>query len=102
MRRDIHTQGIIEPCASPWASQVVLLKRKDGSTRFCIDYKKLNELTKKNRYRLSRTAMMLDALSGSSWSSTLDLKSGYWQVEVEEQDCEKNAFTAGNGFGSSI
>ena len=73
-------------------------KKKDGGTRFCVDYRKLNELTKKNWYPLPEVDTTLDALSGPSWFSSLDLKSGYWQVEVEEHDREKTAFTAGNGL----
>ena len=73
---------------------MVLVKKKDGSTILCLDYRKLNELIKKDSHPLPQ----VDALSGSSWCSTLDLKSGYWQVEVEEQDREKTAFTAGNGL----
>ena len=99
---EMHAQGIIEPSASPWASPDVLVKKKDGGTRFCVDYWKLNELTKKDSYPLPRQGTTLDALSGSSWFSTVDLKSGYWQVEVQEQDCEKTAFTAGNGLCSSM
>lgn len=72
-------------------------KKKDGGTIFIVDCRKLNELTKKDSYPLPRVDTTLDALSGLSWFSTLDLKSGYWQVEVEEQDREKTAFTAGNG-----
>ena len=71
-----------------------MVKKKDGGTRLCLDYRKLNELIKKDSHPLPR----VDVLSGSSWFSTLDLKSGYWQVEVEEQDREKTAFTAGNGL----
>ena len=72
------------------------MKKKDGGTRFCVDYQKLNELTKKDSCPLPWVDMTFDALSGSSWFSTLNLKSGYGQVEVEEQDHEKTAFTAGN------
>ena len=63
---EMYAQGIIEPSASPWASPVVLLKKKEGSTRFCVDYQKLNELTKKDSYPLLRIDTTLDALSGSS------------------------------------
>ena len=94
----MYAQGIIKPLGSPWASLVVLVKKEDGGTRFCVDYRNLNELTKKDSYPLLRVDRTLDALSGSSWFSTLDLKSGYWQVEVEEQEREKTAFTAGNGL----
>ena len=95
---EMHAQGIIEPSLSPWTSPVVLVNKKDGGTRFCVDYRKLKELTKKDLYPLPWVDKTLDALSGSSWFSTLDLKRGYWQVEVEEQGHEKTAFTAGNGL----
>ena len=91
--KQMHTAS-----ASPWASPVVLVKKKDGGTRFCVDYQKLNELTKKDSYPLPLVYTAFNAIAGSSWFSTLDLQSGYWQVEVEEKDCEKTAFTAGNGL----
>ena len=72
----MHAQGIIEPFARPWASLVVLVKKKDGGTRFCMDYRKLNELTKKDLYPLPLVDTTLDTLSGSSWFSTLELKLG--------------------------
>ncbi|GBN98665.1 Retrovirus-related Pol polyprotein from transposon 297 [Araneus ventricosus] len=72
--------------------------KKDGSTRFCVDYRKLNEITIKDSYPLPRIDDILDALNGSQWFSTLDLKSGYWQVEIQPEDKEKTAFTTGQGF----
>ncbi len=91
-------QGVIESSQSPWASPVVLVKKKDGTKRFCVDYRKLNKVTKRDSYPLPRVDTTLDAIGGSSWFSTLDLKSGYWQVKMEERDKEKTAFTAGEGL----
>jgi len=68
-------------------------ENKDGSARFCVDYRKLNELTRKDAYPIPRIDDTLDTLSESKWFSTLDLLSGYWQVEVEEADREKTAFS---------
>ena len=82
----------MEPSTSPWASPIVLVRKQDGSTRFCIDYRKLNDVTRKDAYRLPRIDATLDTLHGSQWFSTLDLLSGYWQVEVDEADRQKTAF----------
>ena len=91
-------KGIIKESDSPWASQVVLVAKKDGSVRFCIDYRHLNEATEKDAYPLPYISDCMDALHGAQWFSTLDLASGYWQVEVEEADRQKTAFVTRKGL----
>ena len=81
-----------------WTSAVVLVKKKDGSLRFCIDYRKVNAVTRKDAYPLPRVDDALDALACCKWFTTLDLLSGYWQVEVDPKDREKTAFTTYDGL----
>ena len=91
-------QDIIEPAHGPWSSPIVLVKKKDGSTRFCVDFRRLNDLTRKDAQPLPRIDDTLDALTGACWFSTLDLASGYWQVEVDPDDREKTAFVTPFGI----
>jgi len=89
--------GLIEPAASPWASNVVLMKKKDGLLQFCVDYRKLNSVTYKDSYPLPLIDNCLNALSGSSWFSTLDLRLGYHNIPIAEQDRDKLAFITQQG-----
>ena len=95
-----HLKEMIEVCAiwkssSPWASAVVLVRKKDGSLWFCIDLRKLNACIIKDAYSLPRIDETLDCLGGAIIFTSLDLKSGYWQVEMEEESKPLTAFTVG-------
>ena len=96
--KDMMKKEVISPSKSPWASPVVLVTKKDGSTRFCIDYRKVNDVTRKDAYPIPRVDDTLDTLAGSTWFSMLDLKNGYWQVEVAEEHREKTAFCTQEGL----
>jgi len=95
---DMRKQGVIEESQSPWMSPAVLVKKKDGTIRFCVDYRKLNSKTVKDSFPLPRIDGILDQLSGNTWFSTIDLKSGYWQIKINSKDREKTAFSIGNGL----
>ena len=95
---DMLERNVVSPSQSPWSSPVVLVRKRDGSARFCVDYRKVNALTTKDAYPLPRIDETLDTLSGAKWFSTLDLISGYWQVEIEECDREKTAFCTSEGL----
>ena len=87
--------GAIRPSNSPWASAIVLVRKKDGRLRFCIDLRRLNNRTVKDAYSLPRIESILDSLGGAQIFSTLDLKAGYWQVEMAEECKAYTAFTCG-------
>ncbi len=91
--QDLLAAGTIEESASPNASPIVLVRKKNGDLRMVVDYQRLNNLTKKDAYPLPRIAETLTLLSGSKWFTVLDLKSGYYQPEVEPSDRPKTAFT---------
>ena len=89
--------GVVRPSHSPWASPIVLVRKKDNTWRFCVDYRKLNDVTIKDSYMIPQVNDLLDTLSGQQYFTTLDLASGYWQVKVAEDSKEKTAFVIPGG-----
>ena len=92
MVESMEKQGVIKPSTSPWSSPIVLVPKKDGSLRFCIDYRKLNSVTKKAVYPLLR----IDTLRETRYFT--DLVVGYWQIEMEPESREKSAFITHQGL----
>ncbi|GJX92168.1 putative reverse transcriptase domain-containing protein [Tanacetum coccineum] len=90
--KELQDKGFIRPSSSPWEALVLFVKKKDGSFRMCIDYRELNKLTVKNRYPLPRIDDLFDQLQGSQFFSKIDLRSGYHQLRVHEDDIPKTAF----------
>ena len=102
MRQQVRSQlsnGIIQPSKSPWCSPVLMVKKKDSTLRMCIDFRRLNKVTKKDTYPLPRIDDSLNTLNGARWFSGMDLAAGYWQVLIDFADREKTAFpVVGEGF----
>nr|GEW58553.1 putative reverse transcriptase domain-containing protein [Tanacetum cinerariifolium] len=100
--KELSDKGFIRPSSSPWGAPVLFVKKKDGSFWMCIDYRELNKLTVKNRYPLLRIDDLFDQLQGSSVYSKIDLRSGYHQLRVREEDIPKIAFRTQREIGYGI
>ena len=98
MVTEMLDQGVIELSTSPWASPIVLVKKKDGGIRFCVVYRKLNRVTKLDEFPLPCIDDTLDMLAGTQYFTALDLASGYWQVQMDPVSREKTAFTTHSGL----
>ena len=89
---DLLAKGVIRKSTSPWASPIVLVRKKSGAVRPCLDYRKLNELVRPDGFPMPRVQDCLDAVSGSTLFSTFDLTSGYFQIPLKTEDIKKTAF----------
>nr|KYP63954.1 Transposon Ty3-I Gag-Pol polyprotein [Cajanus cajan] len=89
---DLLEKQLVRPSVSLWGAPVLLVKKKDGGSRLCVDYRQLNKLTIKNKYPLPRIDDLMDQLRGASVFSKIDLRSGYHQIRVKEGDIPKTAF----------
>ena len=94
---ELQRIGFIRPSSSPWGAPVLFVKKKDGSMRLCVDYRALNEVTIKNKYPLPRIDDLFDQLKGARYFSTIDLRSGYFQLKIRESDILKTAFVTRYG-----
>ena len=90
--------GVIQPSMSEWASAPVLVRKRDGGVRWCIDYRRLNKVTKKDVYPLPCIEECLDTLAENTWFSKLDANSAYWQIKIRKEDREKTAFISKHGL----
>ncbi|KAK4383425.1 Retrovirus-related Pol polyprotein from transposon.6 [Sesamum angolense] len=89
---ELLEKGFVRPSTSPWGAPVLFVKKKDGSMRLCVDYRQLNRVTVKNKYPLPRIDDLLDQLKGATTFTKIDLRSGYWQLRIAENDILKTAF----------
>lgn len=97
MVTDLINQGVVEPCSSPWNAPVVLVPKKNGDMRMCVDYRSLNSVTDRPIFHIPCSSQLFDTIGGNSFFSTLDLSSGYYQVPIKDSDKTKTAFTTRHG-----
>jgi hypothetical protein len=96
--QEMLDKGIVEPSSSEWVSEPHLVKKDDGTYRFCVDFRPLNRITVHDRYPLPRIDDLLDQLGQSKYFTSLDLASGYWQIPLDERDAHKTAFRTNRGL----
>ena len=95
---EMETHGLIEPSTSEWSAPIVVVEKKDGTLRLCVDYRRLNTVTRTDAYPLPRIHELLDRIGQAKYITTMDLTQGYWQVPVAEESQPKTAFTTQGGF----
>jgi hypothetical protein len=93
--KQLMDNSVIRPSHSPFASAIIIVRKKNGTIRMCVDYRQLNKQSKKDSYALPRIEELLDCCAGSKFFSVLDMKSGYHQVEILEQHKERTALSVG-------
>ncbi len=94
----MEKEGTVMKSLGPWCSAIVLVRKKDDTMHFCVDYRKLNDVTHKDAYPLPRNDDILDALQGAKYFCSIDLASGYWQIKVADKDRDKTAFGSNLGL----
>ena len=92
------SKGLVRPSASPWGSPIIFVDKRDGTTRLCVDYRKLNDVTIKNKYPLPKIEDLFDQMNGARVFSKIDLRTGYHQLKIRETDIPKTAFTTRYGL----
>ena len=94
--QEMLDEGAIWPSQSPWCNAVILVRKKDGTLRFCIDFRHLNACARKDSYPIPKCPETMESLVGARYFSTMDLKSGFWQVKVSEDSRQYTVFTVGS------
>ena len=92
---DLEQRGIVEPSKSTWLNPVVLVEKKSGEMRFCVDFRRLNKLVRLDGYELPNIQQLISKLGGKKWFTVIDLKDGFFQIPIEHKDKEKTTFFTG-------